>query len=329
MNGFYSGNITPDYFIRKESERKTLKKLGSLCGLALCSYVAIQNMLALIIQAAGLWNEYENNTYFQCGADIIMTFAGVLLPFAVIGIFMRKRSGTEEAVVFERKVSTGNIVLAVVSGTGLCMTANIVSSVFLTVASLFGFNLTSPDVPMPDGIAGMFLSFIRVVIVAAMAEEISLRGYVLGNLRKYGDTFAIGVSSVVFALMHGNLVQAPFALVAGFAIGYFTVKTGTLWTGIIIHGLNNFISIAVSYIMEYLGKDTGTIIYVLIVYGMSFIGVALGLFYAIGNKNRKLRKSQSVLSLGEKTAAYFFNIPMIIALIIMIYITSTYVEFGW
>lgn len=329
MNGFYSGNITPDYFIRKESERKTLKKLGSLCGLALCSYVAIQNIIALIIQAAGLWDEYESNTFFQCGADIIMTFAGVLLPFALMGIFMKKHSGTEEAVVFERKVSIGNMVLAVISGTGLCMTANIVSSLFLAVATLFGFNLTSPDVPMPDGIAGMFLSFVRVVIVAAMAEEISLRGYVMGNLRKYGDAFAICVSSVVFALMHGNLVQAPFALIAGFTIGYFTVKTGTLWTGIIIHGLNNFISIAVSYIMEYLGQDTGTIVYALIVYGMSFIGIAFGFYYVYSNKERKLQKSQSVLSLSEKTAAYFFNIPMVIALLIMIYITSTYVEFGW
>lgn len=329
MNSFYSGNITPDYFIRKESEKRTLKKLGSLCGFALCSYVAIQNILALIIQAAGLWDEYENNTYFQCGADIIMTFAGVLLPFAIIGIFMKKRSGIEEPFVFERKVSRGNVLLAVVSGIGLCMAANIVSSVFLVFASIFGFNLTSPDVPMPDGITGMLLSFVRVAIVAAMAEEISLRGYVLGNLRKYGDAFAIGVSSVVFALMHGNLVQAPFALIAGFAIGYFTLKTGTLWTGIIIHGLNNFISIAVSYIMEYSGKDTGTIIYALIVYGMSFIGIICTLVFAVNNKNNKMQKSQSVLSLSEKTTAYFFNIPMIIALLIMIYITSTYVEFGW
>lgn len=329
MNGFYGGNISPDYFIRKEGERKTLKKLGSLSGLALCGYVAIQNIISLIIQLVGLWDEYETNTYFQCGVDIILTFAGVLLPFALIGKLMKKHSGIQEPLVFERKVSKGKVVLAVFSGVGLCMAANIVSTLFIAVASLFGFQLTSPDVPMPDGIAGIFLSFVRVVVVAAMAEELALRGYIMGNLKKYGDAFAIGISAVVFALMHGNLVQAPFALIAGFAIGYFTVKTGTLWTGIIIHGLNNFISIALSYIIEYLGQDIGTVVYALLIYGLSFIGVICSLIFVVNNKNSKLQKSQSVLSLSEKMAAYFLNIPMVIALLVMVYVTSTYVEFGW
>lgn len=329
MNGFYNWNINPDYFMRKEGERKVLKKLGSLSGLALCGYVAVQNVLALFIQLLGLWDEYESNTYFQCGVDIVLTFAGVLLPFALLSILMKKHSGIQEPLIFERKVSRGTVALGVLSGVGLCMAANIVSSVFLAIASLFGFQLTSPDVPMPDGIAGMFLSFVRVVVVAAMAEELALRGYIMGNLKKYGDAFAIGISSVVFALMHGNLVQAPFALIAGFAIGYFTVKTGTLWTGVAIHGLNNFISILVSYIMEYLGEDMGVLVYSLMIYGLSFVGIICALIFVINNKNNKLQKSDSVLSLGEKSAAYFLNIPMVIALIIMIYVTSTYVEFGW
>ena len=67
----------------------------------------------------------------------------------------------------------------------------------------------------------------------------------MGNLRKYGDKFALLASALVFAVMHGNLVQAPFALIAGFGLGYLSIKTGTIWTGIAIHAANNLISVIV------------------------------------------------------------------------------------
>lgn len=329
MNNFYSGNITPDYFIRKEGERRELKKLGSLCAIAICAYVLVQNILVLLLHPLGLLDNYQNNSFFQCGVDIIITFAGILLPFAVINIFMKKHSGVKETCVFERKVSVPNIFLAVVSGTGLCMAANIIASVFIAIFAIFGMKLTSPDIPMPMGVSGMLLSFVRVVVVAAMTEEIALRGIVMGNLRKYGDAFAIGTAALVFALMHGNLVQSPFALIAGFTIGYFTLKTGTLWTGILIHGMNNFISLVISYIIKYMGDETGNLIYYFLIFTLSAAGIFGFIIFFINNKADKLGKSRSVMSLSEKLSAYLFNFPMIVAFMIMIFITTNFIEFGW
>ncbi len=330
MNGFYNVNITPDYFIRKETERKALKRLGTFCGIGVCLYVLIQNVISLFLQLVGLWDNYSSNTYFQIGTDIILSFAGVLLPFMLLSFAMRKYSAVKEPLVFERRVSRGSLILAVISGAGICMAANIISSLFIAIASLFGFNLTSPDIPLPTDGAGVFLTFVRTVVVAAMAEELALRGYVLGHIReKYGDSFAVGITAVIFAVMHGNLVQSPFALIAGAAIGYFTVKTGSLWTGIFIHMINNFISLCSAYIIELQGQETGAILYTVAVYGISFIGIICSIIFVINNKDKKLHRNQSVLSLSEKLTAYFFNIPMIIAILIMLYVTSTYVEFGW
>ena len=168
----------------------------------------------------------------------------------------------------------------------------------------------------------------RVVAVAAMAEELSLRGFVMGNLRKFGDMFAIGASAVLFAIMHGNLVQSPFALMAGFTIGYFTVKTGTLWTGILIHAVNNFISLALSYITMAEGDEAGTILTALIIYAFGFTGVVCSLVFIVKNKNTRFHGGDTVLSTAEKVFGFYFNIPMIIAFLLMLYITSNYVTFG-
>ncbi len=328
MNSFSGEYFTSDYFYRKESERKKLKRIGAFFGIGLLAYVIIQNILALGIQSAGLWDKYTTDKVFQSGADIFLTFAGVLLPFAVIDRIMKKYTGTRETLVFERKVSAASVLGAVICGVGLCMEANLISSVFITFMGSFGFSLTSPEVPMPEGSAGFLLSFIRVAVVAAMAEEISVRGYVMGNLRRYGDTFAIGASAVLFAIMHGNLVQSPFALIAGFAIGYFTVKTGTLWTGILIHGFNNFISLALSYIMESAGEEVGILFTALSIYGLGTIGIIGTVIFVKKNRKSPLSAGETVLSPGEKISAFFLNIPMILAFLLMLYITADYVTFG-
>ncbi len=328
MNTFDGRYFTPDYFYRKENERKALKKAGALCGLALLGYVLIQNVMALLVQAVGLWDKYTTDSFFQCGMDIFFTFGGVLVPFALINRLMKKYTGIKESLAFERKVSIGTLLNAVLAGSGLCMAANVVSTLFIAFTSAFGISLSSPDVPMPSGTEGFLLSFVRVVVVAAMAEELALRGFVMGNVRKYGDSFAIGASAVLFAIMHGNLIQAPFALMAGFTIGYFTVKTGTLWTGILIHGVNNFISLALSYMLEQTNNEAGTLVYAAVIYGLGFTGIIATLFFNKKTKNICFSAGNTVLSPGEKISGFFFNIPMILAFLLMIYITSNYVEFG-
>lgn len=328
MNSFGSAYFTPDYFYRKENEKKRLRRTGALCGFALLAYVLIQNVLALGIQAVGLWDKYTTDSFFQSGADIFLTFAGILLPFLLINRLMKKYTGAKETLVFDRKVGRISVAVSVIAGSGLCMAANVVSSLFIGIMSAFGFTLTSPDVPMPEGSAGFFLSFVRVVVVAAMAEELSLRGLVMGNLKKYGDAFSIGAAAVLFAIMHGNLVQAPFALMAGFAIGYFTVKTGTLWTAVLIHGANNFMSLALSYITDIYGQETGTLLSAALIYGLGFAGIVFALIFRLKNKDKKLSEGDTVLSPVEKISAFFFNIPMILAFLLMLYITSNYVTFG-
>lgn len=328
MNNFNEDYYASAYFYRKEEERKSLKRAGALCGLGLLAYVLIQNIIALGIQAVGLWGKYETDTFFKSGADIFLTFAGVLLPFTLVNRLMKRYTGAGETLIFDRKVGKGAFINAVVAGVGLCMEANLISSVFITFMSGLGFSLTSPEIPMPEGVQGFFLSFVRVVVVAAMAEELSLRGYIMGNLKKYGDTFAIGASAVLFAIMHGNLIQSPFALIAGFGIGYFTVKTGTLWTGILIHGINNFISLALSYIMEAAGQEAGALITALSIYILGTAGIIGTVIFVKKNKKNPLSVGDTVLSPAEKTGAFFFNIPMIAAFLLMLYITSNYVTFG-
>ena len=326
MENYYNYYQDPDYHFKRQQQKKEIKKLGIYTGFALICQVVIQNVLSVVLKLTGLLEKYTVDGSYQNAIDIILVILGLMVPFYYIGKKMKETSGIAEPLMTEKSCDSKAFVLAVVSGTGFCMLANIVTSYFTIFMSALGLELSAPEVAMPTGVVGILTTVIRVVVVAALAEEIALRGYVMGNLRKYGDKFAIIISATVFAVIHGNLVQAPFALIAGFAIGYFTVKTGSIWTGIAIHAANNFISTAVSYAVDYLGEETASIIYLFVIYGFIAAGfVSMKLF----NKRSavKLYQGDYILTEKEKAASFFLNPSMIIAIGYMLYITSLYVGF--
>lgn len=326
MEKYYNHYQDPDFYYKRQQQKKEIKQLGFYTGLALLCQFVIQNVLSVVLNFMGLLEKYDTDGAYQNAVDIILVVLGLMIPFYFIGKKMKNVSGTPEPVPLGRPCDKTSFVLAVISGIGFCMIASIVTSYLTVFMSFFGLELSAPDIAMPKGTIGITTSIIRVVIIAAIAEELALRGYVMGNLRKYGDKFAIIISATVFAVIHGNLIQAPFALIAGFAIGYFTVKTGSLWTGIAIHAANNLISTAVSYGIDYIGEETTNLIYVFILYGSIVLGLIAYKLFKKRTKNFYMYEDNLVMPNSEKAAAFFLNPAMIISMGYMIYITSLFIK---
>ncbi len=321
-------NDPAEYYRRREQEKQEIKSLAYYIGGAFLGFIFLQNLLYLILVFADLGKNYQADQIYQSGIDVILICVGLMLPFCLLGKKMKQTSKAAEPLAFEKPYNITAAFLAVVAGLGICMGANIVTSYITLIMEAFGVKLTSPDVAMPSGAMGVIIIIVRVVLCAALTEEICLRGYVMGNLRPYGDKFAIIVSSIMFAAIHGNLVQAPFALIAGAAIGYFSIKTGTVWTGIIIHALNNLISVFISYAVDILPEETVTAIYGALLYGLIILGgVALVLFKLL-TSGEKLRDNVTFLTMREKISVFIFNPAVLLTLAYMIYITADYVAIG-
>ncbi len=311
-----------NYLIRRDSEIKGLRKLSLLSGAAVLLYVGIQNGLAVILQLLGLWENYMNFAFFRSGVDIFMAFLGILLPFALLGKKMRSVSKVKEPVLLGRPKGIRLFLLAILACTGCIMLANIVSSYVVYFASLIGYELTAPDISMPDGVLGFLLSFFRVAVFTAVIEELSLRGIIMGNLKKYGEGFAIMMSAVVFSLMHGNLIQVPFALLAGMAMGYFTFKTGSIWTAIIAHTVNNGLSVILTYAQKVMSEELSGMLYMYAVYALIFIGMVAFFLFAMNTKGQTLKKGESILTTSEKVSNFLLTPTTIAAFMVMIYITA-------
>lgn len=322
----YNSFFNPSILWRRSEDKRKLRKLGLYGGGALLVYILVQNIFVLGLEIFGLRELYSGNEIFQCAFDIILSVIGMYIPFAVIGKGMQRISEEENPLPLGRPLSVPMCLLAVISGLGICMVANYATSIITIIMALFGIELSTPDIAMPTGVLGVFLSVVRIGVVAAVVEESAMRGFVMGNLRRYGDGFAIVMSAFLFGFMHGNLIQAPFALIAGMGLGYLSVKTGTLWTGIIIHFLNNMISLSVTYLSDIIPEETLNVVYGALIYILMIAGI---FSFAVFNKKTrhiKLRRNETALSTTERVSTYLLNPTMLAAFVYMLFVTANFIS---
>ena len=91
-----------------------------------------------------------------------------------------------------------------------------------------------------------------MVVVAPITEEILFRGILLHRwTAKWGITGALLLTSLVFGILHANLVGLS---VFGLMMALLYLKTRTLIVPIICHALNNLVAIG----LELLPKDAST-----------------------------------------------------------------------
>ena len=85
---------------------------------------------------------------------------------------------------------------------------------------------------------------LALVVLAPLTEELIFRGLILRGLLAITSPWrAIIVSALLFALIHLNPWQIPFALVAGLVFGWVYCRTGSLTLCIAGHALNNGLSL--------------------------------------------------------------------------------------
>lgn len=319
---FYDDNLS----FRKAIEKKALRKLSFLAGSAVLLYVFIQNAIFVLVELFGLLELYKSNYLFSGGIDILMTVLGVFVPFSLVARKMKSISGEKDPVLSELPNKPLLFLFGTLGATGCVMLSNIFSSYITYFISLIGYELTSPDLNMPDGFFGFTLSMLRISILTAIVEEYALRGHVLGNLRKYGDAFAVLMSAAIFALMHGNLIQVPFAMLSGVALGIFTLKTKSIWPAVIAHALNNGLSVVITYLIDIIGEDPAMVLYSYAMYVLIFIGLVATFIFAFSTKDTPLRKSLSVLTPAERIFNFLFTPTTFAAFLVMLFITASSVS---
>ena len=110
----------------------------------------------------------------------------------------------------------------------------------------------------------MPITIVYVILLAPIAEELCFRGMVLGYLEKSNINVrnAILIQSILFGVMHLNLVQGAYAMLLGLILGYLRYKYKTVILTAGVHMFFNFTgSIVAGWIQKLEIPDNLTMIF--------------------------------------------------------------------
>lgn len=139
---------------------------------------------------------------------------------------------------------------------GLCIGISIIclfgfsslTNLFLEVLYSWGYTPVTSDIVIPN--FGYYLMYVGFICVApAICEEILFRGLICNGLKKLGNIPAVLGSAFLFMIMHGSPDQTVHQFILGVILALAFLLTNNLWVPIIIHFLNNFIAVTLSFVM--------------------------------------------------------------------------------
>lgn len=317
---------------QKKKDKNILKTMGFSFGLAIILYFVLSNaVIAFMYLIASFSPSFESFMYSQTGNYVLQSFMSVLFiggPFLISYSILKKKKYIgilPYGTTYNRKAAVSLTMFLAPVMLVSTIIVNLISAVFQDVV---GITFESGLEDMTAG--GLFNSIIlafSLAVIPAIVEEFCIRGVVLQPLRRYGDKFAIVMSAAIFSVLHGNMVQIPYTLVAGIYLGYLCVATGSLWPSIVLHFINNMFSAVQLIILSNYGETASTASVVIMLGVLVAVGIAGGIiFFNMGYKT-ELKKGVNTLKTGEKVGSVLKSPAIIVAIVFMLITTALSIDF--
>ncbi len=176
---------------------------------------------------------------------------------------------------------------------------------------------------------------ITVAILPAIFEELVLRGVIMDAYRGQKLYTVIIMNGLLFGLFHMNMNQFVYTFFIGTVLSLSVYYTNSIYAGMIIHFVNNFLSI---YVMSFpdslyskfelwlFALETPLDIVKFIVFGTISFLLTFRIVNAMGRRNRKLYLHDASLMSYEKVVNWplmvLIGIFLVFSILLTIAVTS-------
>lgn len=306
-------------------EKKAVKRTANHIGVGLILFYAFQIVFSFVLtffMVSQKAVDFINNPAINLELNIILSVLG----FGLSAIFILKTENAKASQLLSYGLpKKGSLLAATMVGVGFCYAANIVVSMLQSVfQDVLPF--VQPEIEFPNGILGFTLSALSVAVAPALIEEFLFRGVIMGSLLRFGKPLAIFTSALIFGLVHGNLIQIPFAFMVGLVIGAMVVETNSIWTGVIIHFVNNFISVCMDYLGRVADENILNVAYLFLLASLILVGFFGFYILSIKNKDLFVFKKTEHKSSTLKRFGWFSSSAAIIIYCVIIFLEIVLVQ---
>lgn len=297
-------------------ERECISRLRSQSGL-LALAVIVNILILYLFQTVGAWllmGAIRASGFTLLSLDAInelytmlLYFAAFLLPYVAYA----RMIGFPNKAIPNDKPDPPVLFSCIGIALGVSVAGILLSALIGVLFASVGLLPAELNATMPADPLAAMLYVVNSVALPSLIEEYVNRGVILGSLRPFGDRFAIVTSAVLFALLHRNMVQIPNAFLLGLVLGYFVVKTNSIWTGVAIHFVNNGLAVLLEPVAA---PQIAFLFYI--------IAAAAGLFYLcrIRRVDLSVGMTGGPISEGTLHKGFWLHFPAVMMLLLFIWV---------
>lgn len=214
-------------------KKKEYNSFGFVIGMSVILFIVLQFVLSIVLSPfANVLSLTLNISILNANSVITMIIfiISLLVPTLFVNIYTDKgddkkdlKEGTKWLFIFL------TIVAIIQLGLG-----------YIFEKLGLGYDIIE-KVNMYDSssILSKVLFFIQIAVLPAIFEELYIRGAVFSFSKKYGKTFAIFASAILFSVIHLNITQSVFAFLMGILLSLLVVKSKSLIPSMLLHFINN------------------------------------------------------------------------------------------
>ena len=222
----------------KKLSQRAVKRNFTTIGLILIFYVFLVMFVPYLVHIyiTEIDATIAQDEFLYYGIYFILMVLGTIIPFFIMRKFSKIRMKK-----LTRKVNATFVDLFVqtIVFFTICIALTYVSNMLISYIGLEGRLISSIGYSYEDANLKNILYVFMLIFVSPLLEEYAFRGVLLNSLSRYGKTFALYATSVIFALAHNNFAEMIPAFAMGIALGKTSLRYKSIQPTIIIHILFN------------------------------------------------------------------------------------------
>ena len=251
-----------------------------ICLYPILIYTAIQSSLGMFL--AVVFGFFEGARDFNAIMDVlkenalVITAICAVVTSVVLSLFFHIdiKNGRIER---RGQIKAMDFIMAIVGGAGVSIALNIV----IALTNMAGKDTAFVEVSDLITSNPLIVTIICAGILIPIVEEILFRGLIFNRIKhQYNFLAGLLISSLLFGIYHGNIVQGIYATLLGIFLGFAYHKTKSILIPVFIHmGGNTFVSIYAK-----LGENEENIGILVVTVAISIIFALIGTIYFINRK---------------------------------------------
>lgn len=119
--------------------------------------------------------------------------------------------------------------------------ASFINSVMVYILQFIG-EIPSQPIPVPHNYNELVTGLLVIAVSPAICEELLHRGILLKAYEKRGSMRAVFITSVIFGFFHFDITNFFGPIFLGILIGYYVIRTNSIFAGMLAHFANNAIA---------------------------------------------------------------------------------------